>query len=54
MIRLLPYVLMILALGWALREVFRDLDPRRLQAAGWGLLSGALIVGGVWMIAEGV
>jgi hypothetical protein len=40
-----------MVLAWSLREAFADLDPRRIRAAAWAMLSGGLIVGGIWMIA---
>lgn len=50
MIRILTLFIVVLALVLSVRAILADTDPRRLKAAAWGGLSGALIVGGLWMI----
>jgi len=51
MIRALALLCLLMVLAWSLREAFADLDPKRIRAAAWAMLSGGLIVGGIWMIA---
>ena len=50
MIRIFALLALLAVLALSLRAIFADTDPRRLRAAGWGALSGGLIVVGVWMI----
>lgn len=50
MIRILTLFIVLFALVMSVRAILADTDPRRLKAAAWGGLSGALIVGGLWMI----
>jgi len=50
MIRIVTLFVVVLALVLSVRAILVDTDPRRLKAAAWGGLSGALIVGGLWMI----
>lgn len=50
MIRILTLLVLLAVLALSLRAIFADADPRRLRAAGWGALSGGLVVLGLWML----
>ncbi len=50
MVRGLALLLILFVLAWSMREVFSDPNRPKLRSIGWGMLSGALIVGGVWII----
>lgn len=52
MIRILTLVALLAVLAVSVRAILADTDPRRLRAAGWGALSGGLIVAGLWMILD--
>lgn len=53
MIRIITLLALLAVLAMSLRAIFADTDPRRLRVAGWGALSGGLIVLGLWMIVGG-
>ncbi len=53
MIRVLVLLVLLCVLVLSLRAILADTDPRRLRAAGWGALSGGLVVLGLWMILGG-
>lgn len=50
MIRMFIWIALIALLLTSITAIFANTDPKRLAAAGWGMLSGALIVAGLWMI----
>lgn len=50
MIRILTLVAMLALLVWSVVGILANTHPDRLKAAALGLLSGALIVAGLWMI----
>lgn len=52
MIRIFTLLALLAVLALSLRAIFADTDPRRLRAAGWGALSGGLVVVGLWMILD--
>jgi len=54
MIRVFALILLLVVLLISIVAILANSDPQRLKAAGWGMLSGALIVGGIWMIAADV
>ncbi len=53
MLRMLALLLLIGLLAVSIGAILSNSDPQRLKAAGWGMLSGSLIVGGLWMIFAG-
>ncbi len=50
MLRILVPLLLIALLLVSITAILSNTHPARLKAAGWGMLSGGLIIGGVWMI----
>lgn len=54
----MPRILILLTiaslLALSIHGILANTNPERLKAAAWGLLAGALIVGGLWMIVAGV
>lgn len=53
MLRILVLLMLAGMLAVSIAAILANSDPERLKAAGWGLLAGALIVGGLWMILAG-
>jgi len=53
MLRILVLLMLAGMLAVSIAAIFANSDPERLKAAGWGLLAGALMVGGLWMILAG-
>lgn len=50
MLRILVPLLLIALLLVSITAILSNTHPARLKAAAWGMLSGGLIIGGVWMI----
>jgi hypothetical protein len=54
MLRGLALLILLFTLAWSLREVFSDPKRPKLRLIGWGILSVALIVAGIWIIVGDV
>ena len=49
--RSIALLLLLFVLVWSLRESFSGMPSKQRLNVAWAMLSGALMVAGIWMIA---